>query len=56
VDRAAITGDFAEYLAAHDHGRWLAGNVAGARVRLLSGEGHLTLGITRFDEVLAELR
>jgi pimeloyl-ACP methyl ester carboxylesterase len=103
VDRTAITGDFAEYLAAsfrrsvstgiagwrdddlafakdwglaldavtvpvtiwqgdqdrmvpYDHGRWLAGNVAGARVRLLSGEGHLTLGVTRFDEVLAELR
>jgi pimeloyl-ACP methyl ester carboxylesterase len=103
VDRAAITGDFAEYLAAsfrtsvstgiagwrdddlafakdwgfaldavtvpvtiwqgdqdrmvpYDHGRWLAGHVSGARVRLLAGEGHLTLGITRFDEVLAELR
>jgi pimeloyl-ACP methyl ester carboxylesterase len=102
VDRAAITGDFAEYLAAsfrtsvstgiagwrdddlafakdwgfaldavavpvtiwqgdqdrmvpYEHGRWLADHVAGARGRLLAGEGHLTLGIAKFDEVLAEL-
>jgi pimeloyl-ACP methyl ester carboxylesterase len=103
VDKAAVTGDFAAYLAAsfqasvstgiagwrdddlafaadwgfgldvfaapvtiwqgdqdrmvpYDHGRWLAAHVAGARVRLLPGEGHLTLGVTRFDDVLDELR
>jgi pimeloyl-ACP methyl ester carboxylesterase len=103
VDKAALTGDFAAYLAGSfraavstgfagwrdddlafvadwgfgldgfaapvsiwqgdqdrmvpfDHGRWLAGHVPGARVRLLPGEGHLSLGVTRFDAVLAELR
>jgi pimeloyl-ACP methyl ester carboxylesterase len=103
VDRAAITGDFAEYLAAsfrrsvstgiagwrdddlafakdwgfaldavaapvtiwqgdqdrmvpYEHGRWLAGHVSGARARLLPGEGHLTLAVAGFDEVLAQVR
>jgi pimeloyl-ACP methyl ester carboxylesterase len=39
-----------------DHGRWLAGHVPGARVRLQPGEGHLSLGVTKFDAVLDELR
>jgi pimeloyl-ACP methyl ester carboxylesterase len=39
-----------------DHGRWLAAHVAGARVRLQPGEGHLSLLLNEFDAVLAELR
>jgi pimeloyl-ACP methyl ester carboxylesterase len=39
-----------------EHGRWLAANVAGARVRLEPGEGHLSLLLNEFDAVLAGLR
>jgi pimeloyl-ACP methyl ester carboxylesterase len=39
-----------------DHGRWLAAHVAGARVRLEPGEGHLSLLLNEFDAVIAGLR
>ena len=102
VDRAALTGGFADYSAAtlraavsagiwgwldddlafacdwgfslaaitvpvtvwqgdddrmvpFSHGRWLADAIPGATRRLLTGEGHLSLGITRFADVVAEL-
>jgi pimeloyl-ACP methyl ester carboxylesterase len=37
------------------HGRWLAANVAGARPRLLPGEGHLSIEVTLYGEVLDDL-
>ena len=37
------------------HGRWLAGHVAGAAVRLLPGEGHLSLMLDRADDIFADL-
>jgi pimeloyl-ACP methyl ester carboxylesterase len=37
------------------HGAWLAGQLPGARVHLLPGEGHLTLAATAFSQILADL-
>lgn len=37
------------------HGAWLAGQLPGARAHLLPGEGHLTLAVTAFSEILADL-
>jgi len=37
------------------HGAWLAGQLPGARAHLLPGEGHLTLAVTAFGQILADL-
>ena len=37
------------------HGPWLAGHVAAARARLLPEEGHLSLVVNRYGDVLDEL-
>jgi len=37
------------------HGKWLAGNIPGARARIRRGEGHLTLLATKFGQVLDDL-
>jgi len=37
------------------HGKWLAANVPGARVHLEPAEGHLTLVLNSFDDIVAEL-
>ncbi len=37
------------------HGAWLADQLPGARAHLMPGEGHLTLAVTAFSEILAEL-
>jgi hypothetical protein len=37
------------------HGAWLAGQLPGARVHLLPGEGRLTLAATAFSQILADL-
>jgi pimeloyl-ACP methyl ester carboxylesterase len=37
------------------HGRWLAEHVGGARARLLDGEGHLSLLLGRYRELLEDL-
>jgi len=39
----------------HAHGAWLAGQLPGARAHLLPAEGHLTLIVTAFGQVLADL-
>ena len=37
------------------HGQWLAEHVAGARARLLRGEGHLSIEVSLYGDVLDEL-
>jgi hypothetical protein len=37
------------------HGKWLAGHVPGARPHLLKGEGHLSLTVKSFGQVLDDL-
>jgi pimeloyl-ACP methyl ester carboxylesterase len=37
------------------HGQWLAAHLPGARVRLLPGEGHLSIGVSRFGEIADDL-
>lgn len=101
VDRAYLTGDFAEWLAAHfreglapgvqgwldddlafcrdwgfdlracrsvtvwqgdqdrmvpeAHGRWLASHVPGARRRLQPGQGHLSVAVGAFEQILDDV-
>jgi len=102
VDRAALTGDFAEFIAAScrdsvrngiwgwldddlafirdwgfhlasirvpvtiwhgsedrmvpfAHGPWLVDHIPGARAHLLEGEGHLSLAVSSFDRIVADL-
>jgi pimeloyl-ACP methyl ester carboxylesterase len=37
------------------HGEWLAARVPGARSHLIPGEGHLSLAVTSFGQILDEL-
>jgi pimeloyl-ACP methyl ester carboxylesterase len=37
------------------HGRWLAGHVAGATAHLRPTEGHLSLVLDKFDDIVADL-
>ncbi len=37
------------------HGRWLAEHVSGAQPRLLDGEGHLSLNVAHYGDVLDQL-
>jgi pimeloyl-ACP methyl ester carboxylesterase len=37
------------------HGAWLAAHLPAARTHLLPGEGHLTLAVTVFSDIVAEL-
>jgi pimeloyl-ACP methyl ester carboxylesterase len=37
------------------HGRWLVAHLPSARARLLPGEGHLSIAVERFGEVVDEL-
>jgi pimeloyl-ACP methyl ester carboxylesterase len=37
------------------HGAWLADHLPGARAHLLPGEGHFTLAVTAFSQILADL-
>ena len=39
----------------YGHGRWLAGNVAGARPHLLEGEGHLSILLGAYGRLLDDL-
>ena len=37
------------------HGEWLAANVPAARPHLLTGQGHLSLAVAAFDEIVGDL-
>jgi hypothetical protein len=37
------------------HGQWLATHVLGARPRLLTEEGHLSIAVASFGEILDDL-
>lgn len=37
------------------HGRWLADHLTGARPHVLDGEGHLSIGVGKLDEMFGEL-
>ena len=37
------------------HGQWLAANVAGAKARLFDDEGHLSLIVGSFPQILDDL-
>jgi pimeloyl-ACP methyl ester carboxylesterase len=37
------------------HGQWLAAHLPTARARLLLGEGHLSIAVDKFGEVIGEL-
>ena len=37
------------------HGQWLATQVAGARPRLLPEEGHLSIAVASFGEIVDDL-
>lgn len=60
-DPAAVQTPVAIWQGAEDrmvpfaHGRWLADHVTGAAVHLHPAEGHLSLMLERFDDVVAEL-
>jgi pimeloyl-ACP methyl ester carboxylesterase len=60
-DLGAITVPTAFWQGSEDlmvpfaHGVWLADHVVGATAHLLDGEGHLSVGVGRMDEMFAEL-
>jgi pimeloyl-ACP methyl ester carboxylesterase len=37
------------------HGQWLAAHIPGALARLYPGEGHLSLAVTRIDDIVTDL-
>jgi pimeloyl-ACP methyl ester carboxylesterase len=60
-DLASISGPVHIWQGAHDrmvpfdHGRWLAANTGGACVHLDPAQGHLSLVVDRFGDILDEL-
>lgn len=60
-DLAAIQTPVSVWQGAEDrmvpfaHGRWLASQLPGASVRLLPAEGHLSLMLDRFDDIVDDL-
>ena len=61
VDRGAVPGRVHIWQGAHDrmipfgHGQWLAAHCGGACVHLHEDQGHLSLVVDRFGDVLDEL-
>jgi hypothetical protein len=38
-----------------DHGRWLAARLPSAKAKLLPEEGHLSIAVDKFGEIIGEL-
>jgi pimeloyl-ACP methyl ester carboxylesterase len=55
VCRAAIWQGSEDLMVPPAHGRWLAASIPGARARPRRGEGHLTLVLASFGEILDDL-
>jgi pimeloyl-ACP methyl ester carboxylesterase len=56
-DAAPVTiwqGD-QDLMVPYAHGRWLADRIPGARAHLLPGEGHLSLTVSCFPQILDDL-
>jgi pimeloyl-ACP methyl ester carboxylesterase len=54
-DRVAVWQGGQDRMVPFTHGEWLAANLAGARVHLLPDEGHLSLVVGWFDQILDDL-
>ena len=48
----AIWQGSADLMVTYAHGQWLGANVPNASVHLLDGEGHLSIGVGKRDEIL----
>jgi pimeloyl-ACP methyl ester carboxylesterase len=55
VGKVAIWQGSEDFMVPQAHGKWLAKHIPHARARMRRGEGHLTLMVTRFGEVLDDL-
>jgi len=53
--RAAIWQGDQDRMVPYAHGQWLATHIAGARVHLEPGAGHLTMTVTAIDRILDDL-
>jgi pimeloyl-ACP methyl ester carboxylesterase len=55
VGRAAIWQGSEDFMVPQAHGKWLAKHIPHARARIRPGEGHLSLAVNHFSEILDEL-
>jgi pimeloyl-ACP methyl ester carboxylesterase len=55
VGKAAIWQGSEDFMVPQAHGKWLAKHIPHARHRMRHGEGHLTLMVTSFGDVLDDL-
>jgi pimeloyl-ACP methyl ester carboxylesterase len=53
--RAAIWQGDQDRMVPFAHGQWLAAAIPGARVHLMPGDGHLSMTISAFDQILDDL-
>jgi pimeloyl-ACP methyl ester carboxylesterase len=53
--RAAIWQGDQDRMVPFAHGQWLAAAIPGARVHLMPGDGHLSMTVSAFDQILDDL-